>query len=154
MYSVAALRQIIKTATELIYMGSPAVEDLLLGTAATESHLGKYDKQIGGGPALGIYQMEPATLNDIYDNYLAHRPWWADQLSKVVGCDKPHLDKLQYDPIYSTIMARLHYRRVKFPLPGHGDIIGYAQYWKDHYNTRHGKGTVQKFINDYKRLEN
>lgn len=152
MYSVSALRQIIRTTTQLIYLWSPEAEDLLLGTAATESHLGKYTSQIGGGPALGIYQMEPATLRDIYDNWIDNRPYLAKEIGKIVGCNHASIDRLQYDPVYSTMLARLHYRRVKFALPKHGDIGGYGEYWKDHYNTKHGKGTVGKFVRDWNNM--
>ena len=40
---------------------SEAAENLVLGTAAKESAMGQDLRQRGGGPALGIYQMEPAT---------------------------------------------------------------------------------------------
>jgi hypothetical protein len=41
-------------------------------------------------------------------------------------------------------MARLHYRRVSEPFPS--TIKGLAYYWKDHYNTAKGKGTVEDFL--------
>ena len=40
---------------------------LLTGTAAKESIVGKYVKQING-PALGIYQIEPNTHQDLWHN--------------------------------------------------------------------------------------
>lgn len=43
--------------------------DLLLGTALVESNL-EHLKQIGGGPALGFFQMEPETFDDIFYRYL------------------------------------------------------------------------------------
>ena len=52
---------------------SKAAEELLLGTAIQESRL-KYLVQIGGGPALGVYQMEIATEFDIIKNYSQHKP--------------------------------------------------------------------------------
>lgn len=44
-------------------MHSQAAENLLVGTAVQESGRGRLVQK--GGPALGIYQMEPATFNDI-----------------------------------------------------------------------------------------
>lgn len=38
---------------------SEEAENLLMGTAAQESALGEYIRQLGNGPALGIFQMEP-----------------------------------------------------------------------------------------------
>ena len=50
---------------------SQEAENLLMGTAAQESALGEYIRQLGNGPALGIFQMEPETFDDIVRNYLA-----------------------------------------------------------------------------------
>ena len=46
---------------------SRAAENLILGTALQESNL-RYLRQLGDGPARGVYQMEPATHDDIWDN--------------------------------------------------------------------------------------
>ena len=46
-------------------------------------------------------------------------------------------------------MCRVHYLRVRESLPQSSDINALAQYWKVHYNTIHGKGTVQKAIDAY-----
>ena len=43
-------------------------------------------------------------------------------------------------------MCRVHYARVSEPLPEAGDLDGQAHYWKDHYNTRLGKGTPSGYI--------
>ena len=48
---------------------SEAAEILLLGTALTESGL-RYLKQRGGGPALGLFQIEKVTHEDIWTSYL------------------------------------------------------------------------------------
>lgn len=57
---------VIRPTLEKIELWSEAAENLLLGTTAQESHMGTYIKQVGKGPALGIYQMEPATHKDIW----------------------------------------------------------------------------------------
>ena len=64
---------IIEPTLEAIGMNSTSAVELLLGTMATESWAGTYIKQIKNGPALGVYQMEPATHDDIVINYLNHR---------------------------------------------------------------------------------
>src|SRR5690242_4274185 len=48
---------------------SPFAEALLLATAAHESHFEYLAQE--QGPARGIYQMEPRTVADLYDNYIA-----------------------------------------------------------------------------------
>ena len=45
---------------------------------------------------------------------------------------------------YATAMCRVHYRRVKEPIPN--TVIGQAQYWKRYYNTPLGKGTEENYI--------
>lgn len=52
---------------------SPAAKELLLGTAIVESDL-QFRKQHGDGPARGLFQMEPVTHNDIWDNFLNTGP--------------------------------------------------------------------------------
>ena len=42
-------------------------------------------------------------------------------------------------------ICRLHYFRVKAPLPALYDVDGRAAYWKAHYNTPLGAGTVEEF---------
>lgn len=52
---------------------SDAAVNLLLGTAAQESEFGKYIRQIRG-PALGVFQMEPATFDWLRDKYSLKYP--------------------------------------------------------------------------------
>lgn len=49
------------------------VVELLLLTCAAESAMGKYIMQVGG-PARGIFQMEPNTEKDIWENWLKYKP--------------------------------------------------------------------------------
>lgn len=52
--------EIVRPALVTIDLYSDAAENLVMGTAAQESHL-DYVKQSGNGPALSLFQMEPAT---------------------------------------------------------------------------------------------
>jgi len=126
---------------------SDAVVELLLGTAAVESRLGTYIAQLGG-PALGIYQMEPATHDDIWDNYIDHRSGLRLAIEYEFG-KAPSADRLVYDLRYATLMARLHYLRVRERLPESGDIDEQARYWKTYYNTINGAGSVTAFRKAY-----
>ena len=47
---------------------------------------------------------------------------------------------------YATTIARLIYWRVPRPLPAASDLEGLAAYWKAHYNTAAGRGTVEHFL--------
>jgi hypothetical protein len=50
----------IRPALNTLEMGGLAVEQLILGTGIQESLL-VHRQQLGGGPALGVFQMERAT---------------------------------------------------------------------------------------------
>jgi hypothetical protein len=127
-------------------LGGNAAEELLLGTAIQESDL-VHRTQIGGGPALGLYQMEPDTHNDIWENFLEYRPQLKDRVSAFLTSEDK-LYNLQHNDAYATAMARIHYSRVSSELPSSGDITGQAEYWKQHYNTDQGHGEVSDYINN------
>ncbi len=124
---------------------SMAAENLLIGTAVHESRL-TYLHQIGGGPARGLFQMEPATEQDIWNNYLQYR----NDLSSLIEAMRNFrsLD-LTTNLAYQVAMARVHYWRSPCPLPAEDDIQGMASIWKQVYNTPLGAGTVEQFIAHY-----
>lgn len=130
---------------------SPEAEELLLGTAAHESHLGTYLRQIKG-PARGAFGMEPANERDIWNNYLTFRPDRVDELGFICGVVMPSDSALEADLRYQILMARLHYRRIKQPLPHIDDLSGQAEYWDRHYNRNPHKGWPRQYIADYLRL--
>ena len=122
-----------------------AVEDLLLGTAAQESQLGFHLIQMGG-PACGIYQIEPKTEASIWANYLAYRP----DLHKAISAlrSSSGLD-LVCNLAYQTAIARCVYFPVKEEIPD--TVEGQAGYWKAYYNTAKGKGTIDEYLANFYR---
>ena len=136
---------------------SPVAENLLLGTAAQESHMGTYLDQADPtieGPAFGIFQIEVKTHDDIWENYLAYN----EDLARVVR--RYSLPTFSYSQLagnlyYATAIARIHYRRVKEPLPNDPtNVKALANYWKTHFNTPLGRGTVEEFESNYRRFVN
>ncbi len=132
-------------------LGSPAAETLLLGTALTESGL-VYLTQHGGGPARGVYQIEPATHDDLGDNWLAFRPTWWSALDRFLAPRPGRHDQLVCNLAYATAVARLIYYRRPEPLPHAEDLAGLAHYWKDHFNTSAGKGRPEDFVAALRRV--
>ena len=130
--------------------GLQAPTELLLGTALQESGL-THRVQQGGGPALGLFQMEPNTHDDIWANFLKHRATLAAAVQAFLSGNPQAAATLQNNDDYAAAMARVHYYRMgqivgKEPLPGPGDIAGMAAYWKKHYNTKGGAGTAAQFV--------
>ena len=123
---------------------SEAAVEMVYYTAAAESGLDALT-QLGGGPARGIYQMEPATHDDIWENYLAFRTGLRAAVQRLLAPVPAHVDQLVTNLAYATAMCRVHYRRVPAALPPAGDLDAHARYWKDHYNTAGGAGTLAHF---------
>lgn len=129
---------------------SDAAVNLLLGTCAQESQMGTYLKQING-PALGIYQIEPNTHDDIWDNYLRYKP---DLAAKILAIDARGTNNLVVNLAYATAIARVQYLRAPTALPAANDINGLALYYKKYYNTANGAATAAEFINNYQKYIN
>ena len=142
-------RELIEDVLREADLYSASAVELLMLTCAVESNFGTYIKQVRG-PALGVFQMEPNTEKDIHKNYLAFKPQLRTTVRDFAGnFINPELD-LKANLTYAIIMARVHYLRVPEPLPPADDINALAYYWKRHYNTWKGKGTVKKAANKYK----
>ena len=135
---------VIRPALQGLNLWSLAAERLLLGTAIAESGL-RHLKQTRG-PALGLYQVEPATHDDLYENWLHFRPDWGNRLIECTTDYGTYTEQLVWNLAYATAVARLIYYRRPEPLPDTGDLRGQAEYWKAHYNTEAGKGTVEYYI--------
>jgi hypothetical protein len=146
---IAAIAAVLRAA----HVYCPAAVRLLAGTAAVESGFGTFLRQKGDGPALGAFQMEPATEKDIWENYLAYRQSLALFVASVSMVDGPDASHLQLNLIYQILMARIHYLRVTTPIPTASDPAVLGQYWKDHYNTRLGKGHVAHFVTAWDRYK-
>lgn len=143
-------------------MYSESAVTLLLGTAAQESHF-KYLHQLGAGPAVSFYQIEPATAADVVLRYLQVRSGVREQFEKGFrvlnshAIDWANVDleaivlKLVTDLRFATAVARIKYLMIPAPLPKADDIPAMALYWKLYYNTMQGKGTEAEFINNYNR---
>jgi type VI secretion system secreted protein VgrG len=130
------------TAASGIEMNSEDAISLLFETACVESNL-THRKQLNDGPARGLWQMEPDTYRDIQVNFVAYRPELKKALDHMFGTSRK-FSHIERNDEYAIVMARLHYWRVKGAIPK--TLKGRAAYWKKHYNTALGKGTVDKYL--------
>lgn len=148
-----ALRLHIRSTLQLMggKLWSIQAEELLLGTCAQESHLGRYRKQLGGGPGTGIYQIEPLTEQSLWRDYLDYRPAMATAVTLITGVKGPGNYHLENNLAYQHIMCRLRYFAwVEEPIPT--TLNAQAFYWKDHYNTKYGAGKPEEYVSNYRRF--
>jgi hypothetical protein len=115
--------------------------ELLAMIAAHESLGGKHRRQIGGGPALGLFQIEPVTHNSVWDN--------SDTIKSRAARFgiKEDVSRLETDDGYSIFVARHYLAMDRNPLPKTPEAM--AAYCKSYWN-RIGKATAEKYLNDYR----
>lgn len=107
---------------------------LLLGTAAQESDMGYFMRQHPTGPARGVWQMEPATAQDLWNRYL-DKPENGDLRLAVVKYwtgKEPVWEEITWNLKLACALARIRYWMVPVALPY--DREGQARYWDIHYN--------------------
>lgn len=144
------------------------VARLLFGTAAQESGL-QWERQrtprwegvIGG---FGKWQCETGSIAASLE-YLRRRPDVCERATQFVFCDpKAPADailRLSEDAILwglrmhdndrlSCLLGRTHYMRVPSAVPH--TVDEQADYWKRHFNTAAGAGTVNQYCKSWARL--
>lgn len=134
-----------------IDLWSKSAENLLLLTALVESEL-TYLKQVPKGPALGVFQIERKTFNDIL-TYLERKKSLSEKilracnLDSLITTDKRFIGNLAYQ----CIIARVFYLRFEEALPDYNDVEGLATYHKKYYNTHLGKADINESIKTFEK---
>ena len=138
------IKEIINYSLDTLGMNSEDAADLVFKTGMAES--GYRNLRQIGGPALGFFQVEPATIIDTMDNYVKYRTSIKTKLW-ALGWDEGHMEQRVVSNIALQVaFCRLKYRRDSKPLPKADDVVGQAKYWKRVYNSEHGKGTIEHFL--------
>jgi len=101
-----------------------------------------------GNPAIGFWQMEPATLHDIINNYIEYRPKYRTYLENLgMKFEGENIEmSVMSSMAVQAALCRLHYRRDRDPIPTWSDLEAQGSYWKKVYNTHKGRGTVKHFV--------
>ncbi len=174
MIHIPDMRNLIETV--LLVMGNKFAHSdavaLVLRTGSAESDYFS-QRQIGGGPGRGLWQVEPNTAKDILGRYLLKSnksdlrktveyllgmPSWVDKGDKRHGGievfnDSHLLDiHLRGNEILGIILCRLKYWPKPYPIPHTRHVTEQAQYWLTHYNAG-GGGSIEHFINRAKKVE-
>ena len=121
---------------------SQAACNLLAYTFLAESGGGQYIAQLGGGPAIGPFQMETATHDDCWTNYLAFNPELANVGRSLACGGVTGAAQMAGNWSYAAFMARVKFIRSPGALPAADDAPGIVRYWKVVYNTAGGSGAI------------
>jgi len=127
--------------------GIPATKtaaDLLMATAANETDLGTWLNQ-SPGPALGVFQIEPASLTSL----VARLSVGQMSALHVIMTPQPIADQLDGNLVLAAAICRLFYWQVPAPLPP-DTVSGLWGYYKTYYNTSAGAATMDGFISALK----
>ncbi len=126
-------------------MHDPRFTELALMLAAHESHAGLLRKQIGGGPARGLFGFEERS----YLSTWQHSDTIAEtSVALGITCD---FDRVEEGDRHSIFMCRHLVAMDPAPLPEGPEAC--AQYAKDYWNSPKGKATPAKYLNDYNLLK-
>lgn len=141
------MRELVTSTLQELGLGSQDAIELVLGTIAQESAYGKYRRQLGNGPALGICQMEPNTFHDVVSNFLHYKKDIFDKILSVSSLTEFDVAQLENNDKFAICMCRAHYYRVREAIPD--NLEGWAAYWKKYYNTPLGAGKEEEYIEHY-----
>ena len=144
---------VIRPTLQELGVWSPAMEALLLGTAAQVSQFGFHIRQ---GRGLGIFNIDSQTHRDVWDNFLAFDP---DRASFVRGTasQREFLKEPDHELItnlsYATAIAWGIYAAQEIELPDDpSDTQGLAQLWHRFYPRHDITATPSDFVESYRKL--
>jgi hypothetical protein len=139
------IKDIISWTLHELDMHSEDAVELIYRTGMSETKY-RHLIQMGGGPAVGFFQCEPATMRDIIENYAMYRPAIMAKLH-ALGYDEKDAEMRMMGSIpLQVAFCRLKYRRDKHAIPSADDIEAQGKYWKRVYNSELGKGTLEHFL--------
>ena len=126
--------------------------DIVYATGLVESKY-QYIEQIGKGPARSFWQVEPSTAVDNCKNFISSRPDLLQASADILGIDPYYFidaNADDWDWILRTnisagiLHCRIKYWRIPEPIKEGKEELG--KYWKKHYNTEEGAGSVEHFL--------
>jgi hypothetical protein len=95
--------------------------------------------------------MEPATFNDIWDNFLVSKKQLAQQICALLPPGViPEPDEMENNDPFAIAMCRAHYLRVPHPLPDPTSLDALWHYYKTYYNSVLGSATQLQFAVNYR----
>lgn len=116
-------------------------KEMIIETAIAESGLGQIeDKTVAAG--MGLTQFDELPFNDIKNRSMKLRSKILKDLK--VDISLVEWNELRHNSFLALLFTRLHYWLKGDPIPR--TIEERAAYWKLHYNTKLGKGTIEHYL--------
>ena len=116
-------------------------KEMIIETAIAETGLGQIeDKTVDAG--MGITQFDKLPFDDVKNRSMKLKEKIKKELH--VDISLVNWDDLRYNQFLALLFTRLHYWLKGDPIPA--TIEERANYWKLHYNTKFGKGTVEHYL--------
>ena len=143
---------IIRPSLQAIGLYTEDAEELLVATMAHESKGGTYLAQLGGDSksALGIFQMEPATLHWLWLKIInSHSEIHTGMMGFITESSQNLDQELVFNLYFSCQMARMRYYVCPSKIPAKGDLDGIWNIYKTYYNTSKGEAAKDEFVADY-----
>ena len=126
---------------------------LVVRTGMAESGYRELRGRGKGNPAIGFWQIEPATMYDMMKNYIQYRSQYKFQLMDMgMDFEDNTILTVMSNLSVQAALCRLHYRRDRERIPCWADLEAQGEYWKRVYNTELGRGTVKHFIEANKKI--
>jgi hypothetical protein len=122
----------------------------VIETCQQETHLGLFRDRTDYGAGFGLSQIDKIGFDDVQIRTRVHHK---EALREKFDIDINIIEhrELEHSPLLSIIVCRLHYKLKPEPFPA--DVEGRAHYWKKHYNSEAGKGTVEEYLENARELE-
>ncbi len=129
-----------------------ATKQLMLATAAQETHLGSLKDPTVYRAGAGVMQIDPIGIEDIKARSSAKK--WIHFCREEFDF---HLDKLDHrelneSPFLCVVAARVRYKVVPYKVPS--DLEKQWLYYKKWYNSYAGAATREEYMKNYKWAKN
>ena len=146
-YGLTSTRQATEIADRVVQIlgGGDNAYCLLLETARQETKLGKYADPSAYGAGIGLCQCDPIAFTDTQERISESvKGKISDAFS--IDIDSISHRELAYSPLLAFLWCRRHYLLRPGAIPD--TAAGRAEYWKEWYNSRLGKGTVEEYVHN------
>ena len=118
--------------------------NLVVETGLAESGYRAIEGYGEGNPAVSFWQLEPETIRDMWDNYISYRKPLIEACYKLGLIEANKVFSVFSNIALASAFCRIYYRRKPGAIPK--TMPARAEYWKKHYNTYKGRGTVDHYI--------